>query len=153
VTKNSDRAGRRNAAPLLDGVQDTAVRADRRLLLSSLLLLVARGDGDISEEETDSMISLLSSHLGLRSAEALESLTTTLNAAPEDPAVVQRLRDAGASLSPSQKEEVLAMLLEVAGVDDARIASEHQAILSAARVLGFSADEVAGVYWRYFDER
>ncbi|MEM9256888.1 MAG: TerB family tellurite resistance protein [Pseudomonadota bacterium] len=122
-------------------------------LLAALLLYVAKGDGSISAIESDKMIDLLSSHLGLRSAQALETLSKMVIALQEDPDIARTLRQVGEQLEPAEKRQVITMMLEVAAADHVQDPGELEAINMAARILNMSKAAVHDAYQLYFNSR
>ena len=52
---------------------------DAKYLVAVLLVFVAKGDGNISEGETEQMLGLLSDHFDLPSASTLELLTRAID--------------------------------------------------------------------------
>jgi len=48
---------------------------DSQFLVAALLVFVAKGDGDISEKETERMLQLVEEHFHLQSSESLALLT------------------------------------------------------------------------------
>ena len=58
-------------AQLILGAGKRAEVYDARFLISTLLVYVAKGDGNISDLESDTMIDLLSSTFDTRNSEAL----------------------------------------------------------------------------------
>jgi len=113
---------------------------DKRFLVSALLVFVAKGDGNISDIESGRMIDLLADRLQLSNAEALESLSTVLNAMQDEDDIARRLRAIGTRLTDRQKRELFTMMLDVAAVDEVRDEGETQAINMGSRILGMSED-------------
>lgn len=127
---------------LICGEGDEAEVYDARFLISTLLIFVAKGDGNISNLESDKMIGLLSSKFDTRSAEALERLSTAIMALVNDADVVQKLQKISQGLSADEKSEVFAMLLELALADEELDSGEVKAIQQAGQILGISQDAV-----------
>ncbi len=116
---------------------------DKRFLVAALLIFVAKGDGNISDIESGRMIDLLSSRLKINNAEALESLSSILNAMQEDSDIARRLRDISVRLTEKQKREIFVMMLDVAAVDEVRDEGETEAINMASRILDMSEESIA----------
>jgi uncharacterized tellurite resistance protein B-like protein len=129
-------------AQLICGAGDQAEAYDARFLVSTLLIFVAKGDGNISDLESDKMIGLLSSKFDTRSSEALERLSSAIMALVNDADVVQKLQKISQGLSADEKEEVFAMLLELALADESLDSGEIKAIQQAGQILGLSLDAV-----------
>jgi uncharacterized tellurite resistance protein B-like protein len=127
---------------LICGEGDEAEVYDARFLISTLLIFVAKGDGNISNLESDKMIGLLSSKFDTRSSEALERLSTAIMALVNDADVVQKLQKISQGLSADEKSEVFAMLLELALADEELDSGEVKAIQQAGHILGISQDAV-----------
>jgi uncharacterized tellurite resistance protein B-like protein len=127
---------------LICGEGDEAEVYDARFLISTLLIFVAKGDGNISNLESDKMIGLLSSKFDTRSAEALERLSTAIMALVNDADVVQKMQKISQGLSADEKSEVFAMLLELALADEDLDPGEIKAIEQAGQILGLSQDAV-----------
>jgi uncharacterized tellurite resistance protein B-like protein len=129
-------------AQLICGEGGEAEFYDARFLISTLLIFVAKGDGNISNLESDKMIGLLSSKFDTRSAEALARLSTAIMALVNDADVVQKMQKISQGLSADEKSEVFAMLLELALADEELDAGEIKAIQQAGQILGLSQDAV-----------
>ena len=127
---------------LICGKGDEAEVYDARFLISTLLIFVAKGDGNISNLESDKMIGLLSSKFDTRSSEALERLSTAIMVLVNDTDVVQKMQKISQGLSADEKSEVFAMLLELALADEELNSGEVKAIQQAGQILGISQDAV-----------
>ena len=77
---------------------------DTHFLLAALLLLVAKGDGNISDLESQKMIELLTSRFDMRNSEALASLSSALMTLGNDKGIAQSLRKTGKNLSTAEKQ-------------------------------------------------
>lgn len=115
---------------------------DARYLIATLLVQVAKGDGNISPVESDKMLDLLSSTLDSRGAEALESLSRAIMALANDRDIVARLQSIGKSLSGQEKDDVFTMVVEVAAADQDIDPGEIRAINLAGQILGMAQDEI-----------
>ena len=111
-------------------------------VLATLLVMVAKGDSDISHLESDKMIALLSQRYQDRSAATLERLSSAIMSLANDADVVLTLRKAALALSVDEKQDVLRSLLEVAAVDQQLETGEMEAINMAGQILGLSQDEI-----------
>jgi uncharacterized tellurite resistance protein B-like protein len=132
---------------LIDADAEADAR-DQRFLVASLLIFVAKGDGNISSSESGRMLDLLTSHLKLTNAEALDSLTLVVNALQDDADIARKLRALAGRLSTRQKLELLAMMLDVAAVDDVRDDGETEAMNMASRVLELPQDAIRDTFRR-----
>lgn len=115
---------------------------DASFLISTLLVFVAKGDGCISNQESEKMIDLLSSRLGTRNAVALERLSSAVMRLAGDTNIAQTLRKIGEGLSAQEKHDVFNMILEVAEVDDDLDSAEIEAIHFSGQILGMSQDAI-----------
>ena len=129
-------------AKLILGAGEQSESYDARSLISTLLIFVAKGDGCISNLESEKMIELLSSKFSTRSSEALERLSSAIMELANDVDIAQRLRKIGQGLSTDEKHEVFTMMLEVAGVDENLDPGEIEAIQFAGQILGMSQDSI-----------
>jgi uncharacterized tellurite resistance protein B-like protein len=129
-------------AQLIIGAQDKPESYDARFLISTLLVYVAKGDGSISNLESNKMIELLSSKMDIRSAEALDHLSSAILALSNDEDIGKTLQEISHGLSAAEKGEVFAMMLEVMGVDEDLDPGELRAIALAGQILGLSKDTI-----------
>jgi uncharacterized tellurite resistance protein B-like protein len=123
---------------------------EARFLVSALLLSVAKGNGVITTQESQTMVNLLSSHLGIDSSEALDDLSSMVSALAHDSNISQTLQEIGNRLSAQEKTEIFTMMLEVAGVDGKADIGELEAISAASRLLDMSSEAVHQAYREYF---
>ena len=134
-------------APRFTGTQlvfnvDGVPRAmDARGLISRLLIMVAKGDGGISNLESEQMIEALSSSCDIRSAEVLEQLSAAIMCAADADNVVF-LRQIAEGLSNAEKSEIFSMAMDVAIVDGHMAPGELQALDLAGQILGLSQDTI-----------
>jgi uncharacterized tellurite resistance protein B-like protein len=115
---------------------------DASLLISTLLVFVAKGDGSISELETAKMLDMLTSYLEKGNAEAMQQLSTAAMTLANDKDIAVKLRDIARGLSVDETERVFDLVLDVAVVDDILDAGEIQAIKFAGQILGLSQDRI-----------
>lgn len=131
-----------------DGADDY----DERFLVAALLVFVARGDGAISEKETDEMLALVGEHFNLPSGASLALLTRATEALSDDPRLLDRLRDLARLLSEVQKEEVTVMLLNVVAADGRKDAAEMELLQRAGEIMGITSEGMHRAFDRYFSE-
>jgi len=112
------------------------------LLVAALLIYVSKGDGDMSTQEIDEMLLLMTSHLSISNAEALQSLRQAIMMLSDDQQAAVKLHSIGQELSPDQRRHLLQLMFTIAGVDGAHHAGELGSISMAASVLGLSQSEV-----------
>ena len=127
---------------LIFGAGGNTETYDAGFLISALLVFVAKGDGRISNEESEKMIDLLSSRLGTRNSVALERLSSAIMRLASDANIAQTLRKISNDLSAQEKHEVFTMMLEVAEADDDLDPSEIDAIHFAGQIMGLSQDTI-----------
>ena len=121
---------------------DESHSLDATLLISSLLVYTAKGDGAISQIETDKMLQLLSSQLDIRSAEAMQHLSSAVMSLANDKEVAVKLRHIGEGLSREEKLTVLSMVLDIAMADEELDDGEVKAVAFAGRILGIDQHKV-----------
>ena len=126
---------------LIVGVQEQAQSYDARYLIATLLVYVAKSDGEISEQESSRMIDLLSTQMKIPGSEALERLRTAIMALSDDN-LFTRLQEIARGLSDEQKFEVLWMMLDVMVVDKQLQRSEQDAVTLAGQILGLPLDTI-----------
>ncbi len=127
---------------LVVGVQEQAEFYDARYLISTLLVYVAKSDGEISEQESNRMIDLLSTQMKIPGPEALERLRVAIMALSDDRQILPRLQEIARGLSDEQKFEVLWMMLDVMVVDSKLEPGEIDAITFAGQILGLPLDTI-----------
>lgn len=127
---------------LVVGVQEQAEVYDARYLISTLLVYVAKSDGEISESESNRMIDLLSTQMKIPSGEALERLRTAIMALADDEHIAKRLQEIARGIPDEQKFEILWMMMDVMAVDQHQDRSEQDAVTMAGQILGLSLDTI-----------
>lgn len=132
-------------AQLIIGVQDDAKSYDARFLISTLLVYVARSDGSISDVESNKMIDLLATQLGIPSPEALNRLSGAIMMLSNDADIVTTLQEISQGMTNTEKHDVFRMMLEVIAADDKLDSSEITAITFAGQILGLSLDTIHSV--------
>lgn len=125
---------------------------DAKYLVAVLLVFVAKGDGNISESETEQMLGLLGDHFDLPSARALELLTRAMTDIAENPDLENLLKDLSVILSLVEKEDIALMMLKVAAADGRKDAEEMDKLSIAAQIIDIPADVMHCAYDRYFEE-
>lgn len=115
---------------------------DARSLISTLLVYVAKSDGNLSSMETDRMIAILSSKYGDHGAGIMEQLSASIMALADDRHITKTLHDVAKGLNDDERREIFALVLELAMVDDHLDAGEANAIKFAGQILGLSQNEI-----------
>ncbi len=138
-------------ALVIETQSDTEVY-DAKYLVSGLLVFVAKGDGNISGQETAEMIELVNDHFGLPSAESLALLTNAMEDIGENPDFENLLRELSQLLSTEEKEEVALMMLKVVAADGRKDAEEMEKLRVAAELIEIPPDVLHRAYDRYFEE-
>jgi uncharacterized tellurite resistance protein B-like protein len=100
-----------------------------------LLVCVAKGDGNISEQEADKMLQLVEEHFHLHSAESLALLTRAMADLAENPDLNSLLRELSHILSPEEKEDIAVMLLKVAAADGRTSVDEMEMLNVAGEII------------------
>jgi uncharacterized tellurite resistance protein B-like protein len=115
---------------------------DARLLISTLLVFVAKSDGGISEMESSRMIELLSSRLNIKNNEALASLSSAIMSLSDDAGIVATLQKISQGLAERERREIFSMTIEVMAADEKLDPGELVAIKFAGQILGLSQNEI-----------
>jgi len=126
---------------------------DSQYLVAALLVSVAKSDGNISQNETDKMLQLVSEHFHLKSSESLELLTRAMSNIAEDPDLTNLLGELGTGLTPADKEDIAVMLLKVVAADGRQDAEEMDTLSQAAEIIQISPDSMHRAFDRYFDDK
>ncbi len=126
---------------------------DSQFLVAALLVFVAKGDGDISEKETERMLQLVEEHFHLQSGESLALLTRAMANLAENPDLNSLLRELSHILTPEEKEDIAVMLLKVVAADGDRDGDEMEMLNIASEVIEISADARHSAFERYFAEQ
>lgn len=134
------------------GGYDSSEPYDTPFLVAALLVSVAKGDGTISDRETDKMLSLVGEHFGLSSAGCLALLTRATTEWAENAQLTDRLRECGSQLHDSEKVDIAVMLLNVVAADGRKDASEMEYLRKAGDIMGISPDGMHQAFDRYFSE-
>ncbi len=123
---------------------------DSQFLVAALLVFVAKGDGNISEKETEKMLQLVEEHFHLHSGESLALLNRAMADLAENPDLNSLLRELAHKLTPEEKEEVAEMLLRVVAADGHRSVDEMEMLNIAAEIIEISAESRHKAFERYF---
>ena len=123
-----------------------------RYLVAALLVYVAKGDGNISGEETAEMIELMNEHFGIPSAESLSLLTNAMEDLAEDGTFEDKMREMSGAFSVAEKEEIALMMLKVVAADGRKDAEEMAKLRQAAEIISIPPDILHRAYDRYFEE-
>jgi len=115
---------------------------DARLLISTLLVYVAKSDGEISEIESARMIELLSSQLNIENTEALASLSSAIMSLSDDAGIVATLQKISQRLAEKEKRKIFSMTVAVMAADEKLDPGEIVAVKFAGQILGLSQDEI-----------
>jgi len=126
---------------------------DSKFLVAALLVSVAKGDGHISEMETDKMLQLVGEHFHLRSSESLELLTRAMSNLAENPDLTNLLVELSTVLTSADKEDVAVMLLKVVAADGRKDAEEMEMLSKAAEIIAISPESMHNAFDRYFDDK
>ena len=126
---------------------------DSKFLVAALLVSVAKGDGNISEMETDKMLQLVGEHFHLKSSESLELLTRAMSNLAENPDLTSLLVELSTVLTSADKEAVAVMLLKVVAADGRKDAEEMEMLSKAAEIIAISPESMHNAFDRYFDDK
>ena len=126
---------------------------DSQFLVAALLVFVAKGDGAISDKETQKMLQLVEEHFHLHSAESLELLSRAITDLAENPDLSSLLRKLSNVLTPSEKEDIAVMLLKVIAADGRRDVDEMEMMNVAAEIIGISGESRHKAFEKYFAEQ
>jgi uncharacterized tellurite resistance protein B-like protein len=126
---------------------------DSKFLVAALLVFVAKGDGNISEKESQKMLQLIEEHFHLHSAESLELLSRAITDLAENPDLSSLLRELSNVLTPSEKEDIAVMLLKVIAADGRRDVDEMEMMNVAAEIIGISSESRHKAFEKYFAEQ
>lgn len=137
---------------LLIETQNTTESYDAKYLVSALLVFVAKGDGNISGQETAEMLNLVNDHFGLQSSQSLELITNAMADIADNPDFENLLRELSKLLNLWEKEEVALMMLKVVAADGRKDAEEMDKLRVAAEIIEIPAETMHRAYDRYFEE-
>jgi uncharacterized tellurite resistance protein B-like protein len=126
---------------------------DSQFLVAALLIFVAKGNGNISEDEVKKMLQLVSEHFHLESGESLALLNRAMGDLADNPDLVGLLKELSNVLSPEEKEDIAVMLLKVIAADGIRDVDEMEMMNVAAEIIDISAETRHSAFDRYFAEQ
>ncbi len=126
---------------------------DSQFLVAALLVFVAKGDGNISEKETEKMLQLVEEHFHMHSGESLALLTRAMADLADNPDLNSLLRELSHMLTPEEKEDIAVMLLKVVAADGHRDVEEMEMVNIAAEIIEISAESRHNAFERYFAEQ
>ena len=125
---------------------------DSRFLVAALLVYVAKGDGAISDRESQEMLQLIGDHFHLHSAESLELLTRAIIKLAENPDLLGLLGKLGTTLNDDEKEDVAVMLMKVIAADGSTDGDEMESMRAAGEIINIPPDVMHNAFDRYFTE-
>jgi len=126
---------------------------DSQFLVAALLVFVAKGNGNISEDEVKKMLQLVSEHFHLESGDSLALLNRAMGDLADNPDLVGLLKELSNVLSPTEKEDIAIMLLKVIAADGIRDVDEMEMMNVAAEIIDISAETRHSAFDRYFAEQ
>jgi uncharacterized tellurite resistance protein B-like protein len=126
---------------------------DSQFLVAALLVFVAKGNGNISEDEVKKMLQLVSEHFHLESGESLALLNRAMGDLADNPDLAGLLKELSNVLSPEEKEDIAIMLLKVIAADGNRDVDEMEMMNVAAEIIDISAEARHSAFNRYFAEQ
>ncbi len=126
---------------------------DSQFLVAALLVFVAKGNGNISEDESKKMLQLVSEHFHLESGESLALLNRAMGDLADNPDLKSLLKELSNVLSPTEKEDIAVMLLKVIAADGIRDVEEMEMMNIAAEIIDISAEARHNAFNRYFAEQ
>lgn len=125
---------------------------DSQFLVAALLVYVAKGDGAISPSETEEMLTAVSSHFHLQSAQSLELLNRAITNLADNPDLEGLLRNLSTMLTQDDKREIALMMLKVAAADGRKDAEEMDTVHNAAEIISIPPDVLHQAFDDYFAE-
>jgi len=131
-----------------DGIEEY----DSQFLVAALLVYIARGDGQITPEESGQMIELIEERYHLQGAESLQLITHAMNEMVDKPQLGLLLIDLVPTLSDTEKEDIALMALKVVAADGQRHFSEMEQFNRAMEAAGITPEIVHRAFDRYFSE-
>ena len=126
---------------------------DSQFLVAALLVFVAKGDGQISDVETEKMLQLVGDHFHLKSSESLELLSEAMAKLAENPDLNSILRELSGALTSADKEDVAVMLLKVVAADGRQDAEEMEMLSVAAEIMAITPESMHTAFDRYFADK
>jgi uncharacterized tellurite resistance protein B-like protein len=140
--------GTRLIVETADGVEEY----DSQFLVAALFVYIARGDGEISTEESAQMIELIEERYHLQGAASLELITRAMNEMVDKPQLGLLLTDLVPTLSDAEKEDIALMALKVVAADGQRHFVEMEQFNRAMEAAGIAPEIIHRAFDRYFAE-
>ena len=140
--------GTRLIVETADGIEEY----DSQFLVAALLVYVARGDGQITPEESAEMIELIEERYHLQGAASLELITRAMNEMVDKPQLGLLLTDLVPTLSDAEKEDIALMALKVVAADGQRHFAEMEQFNRAMEAAGITPEIIHRAFDRYFAE-
>jgi uncharacterized tellurite resistance protein B-like protein len=140
--------GTRLIVETADGVEEY----DSQFLVAALFVFIARGDGEISPEESAQMIELIEKRYHLQGAASLELITRAMNEMVDKPQLGLLLTDLVPTLSDAEKEDIALMALKVVAADGQRHFAEMEQFNRAMEAAGIAPEIIHRAFDRYFAE-
>ena len=137
---------------LIVETKDGPVTYDSKFAVAALLIMVAKGSGQIAPEESAQMIELLGSYFKIEGAESLDLLTRAITELAERPDLPGQLAEFGGHFSEKEQEEILLMALKVIAADGRREFEEMEQFSNAVAAANIRPEIVHRAYDRYFAE-
>jgi len=132
------------------GPESIAGDIEAQTLIASLLALVAKSDGGISPDETLRMVRLLRSRFQLKPGEALNMITRASDELAAHTNIDEILVSVNNSLTLTQKEDLMLMVLSVISADNQKDAGEMKLLAALIEGLKIPDNIMNNVYGRYF---
>jgi uncharacterized tellurite resistance protein B-like protein len=128
------------------GTQANSADYATKFLVSTLLVYVAKGDGQIDSVETDRMIEIISTRFHSSGAETMGLLSDAVRAITDGGDLIGRLREISQGLAAAECRAIFDMLLDVIMADGELAAGEARTVEVAGKILGLSDDAIhAGI--------
>ncbi len=140
--------GTRLIVETADGIEEY----DSQFLVAALFVYIARGDGEITPEESAQMIELIEERYHLHGAASLELITRAMNEMVDKPQLGLLLTDLVPTLSDAEKEDIALMALKVVAADGQRHFAEMEQFNRAMEAAGIAPEIIHRAFDRYFAE-
>lgn len=140
--------GTRLIVETADGIEEY----DSQFLVAALFVYIARGDGEITPEESAQMIELIEDRYQLQGAASLELITRAMNEMVDKPQLGLLLTDLVPTLSDAEKEDIALMALKVVAADGQRHFAEMEQFNRAMEAAGITPEIIHRAFDRYFAE-
>lgn len=119
-------------------------------LIASLMVVIAKSDGGISPDEVARMVEMLREGFQLKSGEALDLVTRSVDEFAEQADLDELLLAVNEELALPHKEELMLMVLQVIAADDRKHAGEMKLLVALIEGLKIPENIMERVYERYF---